>query len=159
MKSMLIAMRKFWHLGWPDRLLLAESLGALAVASFFIALLPFRTVAAAASVPVRRLSPMSNRARATVDRVRWSIAAVSARVPWRAVCFQKGLAAHWMLRRRGMPSVMYYGAALRPDTELAAHVWVRSGELDVIGCETATDYALLATFPAHDQYRPNGAHA
>ena len=53
-----------------------------------------------------------------------------------------------MLRRRGISSVVYYGAARLADGELSAHVWVRAGEHDVIGCEAASRYALLTTFPA-----------
>jgi hypothetical protein len=30
---------------------------------------------------------------------------------------------------------------------LKAHVWIKSGPLDVVGCEIADDYALLARFP------------
>jgi hypothetical protein len=76
-----------------------------------------------------------------------AIRAWSRRLPWRTMCFEEGMAAHWMLRRRKITSALYYGAATI-DGELKAHVWVRSGELDVIGCENAADYALLARFPA-----------
>ena len=34
------------------------------------------------------------------------------------------------------------------DGRLKAHVWVRSGDLDVTGCDIAGDYAELARFPA-----------
>jgi hypothetical protein len=30
---------------------------------------------------------------------------------------------------------------------LSAHVWVRDGDTDVIGCELAPHFAILATFP------------
>jgi len=152
------ALRKFWHLDWPDRLLLAESVGSLALASLAIAFLPFRTVARIASAPTRT-PPPDDQARTTLDRIRWSIMAASARVPWRTVCFQEGLAAHWMLWRRGMPSILYYGAALSTDAELATHVWVRSGAFDMVGCETASDYAVLATFPTTDALRAKSARA
>ena len=39
------------------------------------------------------------------------------------------------------------GLVLRADGRLVAHVWVRSGEVDVIGCEGAERYGLLAVFP------------
>jgi hypothetical protein len=78
--------------------------------------------------------------------IRRFIAAWSRRLPWRTMCFEQGLAAHWMLRRRGLASTLYYGAATI-DGELKAHVWVKSGERDVVGCEIADDYALLARFP------------
>jgi len=50
-----------------------------------------------------------------------------------------------MLSRRGRPVSLFYGAALL-DGELKAHVWVRSGEFDVIGCENASDFAILSQF-------------
>src|SRR5439155_345894 len=83
-----------------------------------------------------------------VDRVRWAVQAAAQRVPWRALCFEQGLAAQQMLRRRGVRSVLYYGAAHDSQEELAAHVWVRAGNMDVVGCEIASRFALLATFPA-----------
>ena len=53
-----------------------------------------------------------------------------------------------MLRRRGVPSILYYGASPDENQGLAAHVWVRDGNTDVVGCEVASRYAVLATFPA-----------
>jgi hypothetical protein len=52
-----------------------------------------------------------------------------------------------MLRRRGVPSVLYYGAAQGERTGLSAHVWVRDGDVDVVGGEIADRFAVLATFP------------
>jgi hypothetical protein len=81
-------------------------------------------------------------------RVRWAVTAAARRVPWRAKCFEQGLASQIMLRRRGVPSVLYYGAAPDDLRGLSAHVWVRDGDLDVIGGEIASRYAVLATFPS-----------
>lgn len=125
---------------WP---LLAEALATLALASLAIAVLPFRKVAAAASA--RGRWPLQARADA-VARARWAVEAWSRRVPWRTVCFQRGLALHWMLRRRGIGSVLLYGA--RRDGEgLAAHVWVDVDGETVIGGEEAAGFACLARFP------------
>jgi hypothetical protein len=82
-----------------------------------------------------------------VRRIRWAIIAAAGRVPWRALCFQQGLAAQLMLRRRGVPSVLYYGAAQGERTGLSGHVWVRDGDVDVVGGEIADRFAVLATFP------------
>jgi hypothetical protein len=109
--------------------------------------LPFHDIGLLATRPIRR-SKLSGQARPNkVRRIRWAIMASAARVPWRALCFQQGLAAHLMLRRRGIPSVLYYGAAQNDRTGLCAHVWVRDGEVDVIGSEIAHRFAILATFP------------
>ncbi len=59
-------------------------------------------------------------------------------------CFERGLAAHAMLRRRGLQSVLYYGAAGAGG--LRAHVWVRCAGVDVVGGDEAPDFAFLARF-------------
>jgi hypothetical protein len=63
------------------------------------------------------------------------------------MCFEQGLAAQFMLRRRGIPSVIYYGVAPDDQRGLSAHVWVSDGDIDVVGGEVASRYAVLATFP------------
>jgi len=126
-----------------DGPMLAEALAALALASLAIALLPFRRVAAFAS-PSGQRPPRTDSE--TVRRARSAVTGWARRVPWRAVCFQKGLALHWMLRRRGIPSVLLYGAR-RDGDGLAAHVWVDVDGETVIGGEEAPNFACLARFP------------
>ena len=69
------------------------------------------------------------------------------RLPWRAKCFEQGVAAAHMLKRRGKAYEVHYGAAntARP-MALAAHVWVTSAGLPVVGHENASDFSTLATF-------------
>jgi hypothetical protein len=126
-----------------DWLLLAEALAALALASLAIALLPFRQVAAAASARGRGAARSDAE---MVRRVRGAVQGWGRRVPWKAVCFQRGLALHWMLRRRGIRSVLLYGARHQGDG-LAAHVWVDVDGETVIGGEEAPNFACLARFP------------
>ena len=129
--------------GW---LLLAEALAALALASLAIAVLPFRKVAGAASARGRRTRRDDPE---MVRRVRGAIQGWGRRVPWKAVCFQRGLALHWMLRRRGIRSVLLYGVRQREDG-LAAHVWVDVDGKTVIGGEEAPGFACLARFPSDE---------
>lgn len=128
-----------------ERRLLVEAVAALALASFLIALVPFRKVAALARLPEAGGLEPSEQLR-HIEAVRWAVAASARRVPWRAKCIEQGFAAHWMLRRRGVPAVLHYGVARR-DGGLAAHVWVRSGANDVIGCENSGDFSEVAHFP------------
>jgi hypothetical protein len=129
-----------------ERRLLFEAVVALAVASFLIALVPFRRVAALARLPeAPELEPSEQLKE--IQAVRWAVAASARRVPWRAKCIEQGFAAHWMLRRRAVPAVVHYGVAKR-EGGLAAHVWVRSGANDVIGCENSGEFAEVTRFPA-----------
>lgn len=128
-----------------ERRLLVEAVASLAVASFLIALVPFRKVATLARLPEGDAPGPSEQLR-EIAAVRWAVAASARRVPWRAKCIEQGFAAQWMLRRRAVPAVLHYGVAKR-DGELAAHVWVRSGPNDVIGCENSGEFAEVAQFP------------
>jgi hypothetical protein len=124
-----------------------EAILWLAVAGLAIAVLPFRNIGLLAARPIRRPKPPDQVRLTKVGRIRWAIVAAARRVPWRAVCFQQGLAAQFMLRRRGIPSVLYYGAAQDDRSGLSTHVWVRDGDVDVVGGAIANGFAILATFP------------
>jgi hypothetical protein len=124
-----------------------EAILWLAIAGFAIAVLPFRHVGLLAARPTRRPNPPPHARLMKVRRIRWAILTSARRMPSRALCFQQGLAAQFMLRRRGIPSVLYYGAAQDDRSGLYAHVWVRDGDVDVIGGEIAHRFAILATFP------------
>lgn len=149
-------LRRFWRLSGRDQLLLLETILWLAVAGIAIAVLPFRHVGLLAARPIHRPKLPRQARLSKVQRIRWAIIATSARAPWRALCFQQGLAAQLMLRRRGIPSVLYYGAAQDDESGLYAHVWVRDGDVDVIGAENAYRFAVLATFPPQNPEIPKG---
>lgn len=135
--------RRRARLSGSDWLLLAESLTALAAASAAIRLLPFRTVAAAASRGKGRASGDEAR----LSKLRWAVNAWAKRVPWRAVCFQRGLAFHWMAQRRGIASRLHYGVRTKPEGGIAAHVWIRVGGRDWMGGEEAQGFGCVAIFP------------
>jgi hypothetical protein len=105
---------------------------------------PFRSLA-------ERLSRGANtEAAADAETAYWlrrALLAWATRLPWRTMCFEQGLAAHTLLRRRGLASTMHYGAATVGD-ELKAHVWVTSGKTEIVGCENKEDFGLLARFPS-----------
>jgi hypothetical protein len=128
-----------------EKLILMEALLILAAASVAIALLPFRRVAVLASRFHRRERGVIDAW--TVSKCRWAVGAWADHVPWRAVCFQRGLALHLMLRRRGIPSLLHYGVAQTAEKGLSAHVWISAEELLVMGGKEAANYTCLATFP------------
>jgi hypothetical protein len=126
-------------------ILMLEALASLILASALIALLPFRLVARFAAGK----GPGDQRAAkiAEAHLIAHAVEAWATRAPWRAVCFQQGLAVLIMLRRRHLLATLYYGAAHGVNAELVAHVWVKSDNVDVIGCDGAETYAVLAKFP------------
>jgi hypothetical protein len=67
-------------------------------------------------------------------RVNWAIHRVSPQTPTNSNCYPQALAAWWLLRRKRIPTTIYYGAAFdEGGTALEAHVWLRCGDLIVTG--------------------------
>jgi hypothetical protein len=127
--------------------MLAEALLTLVAASLAIRLLPFkRTVEL---MEGRKHRPARDRAASEklTNQCRWAVTWWAGRVPWRAVCFQRGLALHLMLRRRGIPSTLHYGVAQDGPKGLRAHVWITSNGRAILGVEEAAGFACLATYP------------
>lgn len=113
----------------------------LLAAGLAVRFLPYRVVA-------RTLGTTPRQRRAETEAVTASVSLAvrraSGHVPWRTVCFQEGLATHWMLRRRGVDSRFHYG--VRNVGGMSAHVWVSVGGRTVIG-ESADPHACVAVYP------------
>jgi hypothetical protein len=139
--------RRLKRIAWRDRLLLIEAAAVLAVASMAIQLMPFRRVvgAVARGVEGRGARPVSF---GEIERARWAIEACARRLPWKIVCFQKGVAMQTLLRRRGIATALHYGVAQDAERGLSAHVWVTHAGEAIIGGDRAPDYTCLATFPS-----------
>jgi len=142
------AIAKWLALSGPDKVLVVEALFCLATARLLIVFLSFRHIGRLASCIGRKSACRPGVSAGLVARLARFLPAIARRVPWRAKCYETGLAAHFMLRRRGIPSVLYYGAAQKTEGGLSAHVWVRAAGQDVVGCEIADRFAVLVTFPA-----------
>ena len=141
-------LHRYRGLDGRQRRLLVEALARIALASAAIRLLPFRRVVRLAqSKPLLRKPPEWG-PDATVRQVGWSVRTAARMVPWRAVCFQKGLALHLMLRQRGIPSVLHYGVRRDGEGAMAAHVWVCREGRAVIGGEEAPRFTCVAAYPS-----------
>ena len=124
-----------------------EALGALTAASAAIKLLPFRTVVRTMNYGRSGLASDPADHGPLADEVRRAVKRASVRLPWAIVCFPEGLAAHWMLRRRGASSRVHYGLR-QSESKLSAHVWVTLGGAVVVGEETVDPHTCVAVFPA-----------
>lgn len=144
--SLILKVRR---LDWRDRLLFADALMSLSVASALIRFAPFERA-------VRFGTELGRDTGIDPRRITRSVEAVAARLPWRALCFQQGLAARWMLRRRGVDARLHYGVARAKDEKLEAHVWITVDCVAVIGGEEADRFREIASFPAPDTTLAHG---
>lgn len=134
---------RFARLAPSRRLLLAEAAANLARARAAIRWLPFRSAIGFGAIPLG--SPRDDVA--IGDLVR-ALEATAARLPWRSVCFDQGLALQRALRRRGHDARLHYGLSGPGAGDFMAHVWVELGGRILIGAEEAGGHHSVAVFPA-----------
>jgi hypothetical protein len=80
-----------------------------------------------------------------VSWISWAVENLGARTWMNARCLPRALAAHAMLRRRGIASRLCLGVA-REGRELAAHAWVEIGNEKIVGGTEVEGFTRLAEF-------------
>jgi hypothetical protein len=77
--------------------------------------------------------------------VSWAVETIGSK-PWmNALCLPRALAAHAMLRRRGIASRLCLGVA-RQDGAVTAHAWIEIGKHRIDGETGAEGFTRLAAF-------------
>ena len=124
------------------RVYLREAAVTLILARLAVRIVPPARLFAWANRPPRRIR------RFAVEEARWiswAVEDLGAR-PWmNALCLPRALAAHAMLRRRGIASRLCLGVG-RDAGEFAAHAWVEIGNDKVVGGAEADGFTRLAEF-------------
>jgi Transglutaminase-like superfamily len=124
------------------RVYLREAAVMLVMAKLAVRVVPPARLFAWANRSPRRLNRFANDEASWVS---WAIEYVGAQ-PWmNALCLPRALAAHAMLRRRGIAGRLCLGVA-RENGAVAAHAWVEIGEEKVIGGAEAERFTRLAEF-------------
>jgi hypothetical protein len=124
------------------RVYLREAAVMLVLARLAVRVIPPARVFAWANRPPRRTHRF---AVDDVSWVSWAVENVGAR-PWmNAPCLPRALAAHAMLRRRGIASRLCLGVA-REGGALAAHAWLEIGKDKIVGGSEADGFTRLAEF-------------
>ena len=151
------SVRRFSRLRLSDKVLFLEALVLLSAAAAATRLLPFSRISSLATRPIRGLRKTSNDDELQIAaRIRWAVI-TGARFASNARCLQQAIVAQSMLRRRGVPSTLYYGVA--PNSSgISAHAWLRAAGDDIVGVESAADFAVLAAFTI-EYVQPKSQHS
>lgn len=126
-----------------DYALLVEGVVSLTSAWIRLRTRPFRELMDWMDQPSSRPAPEAAERQEIVRRVSWAIRNLAERGPLPFVCFPQAIAARTMLRRRGVPVVLYYGVRKTPAEGFQAHVWVKDGETPVVGLAGAVGFTVL----------------
>lgn len=91
--------------------------------------------------PPRQTSRFSDE----VGWINWAVDTVAAKSPGNNLCLPRALAAHAMLRRRGIASRLCLAVA-REQQELAGHAWVEVDDRTIIGGTGGDRFTRIAEF-------------
>lgn len=141
-------------LGVSRRAMLVEAMITLVLARLAVLLVPFPRIGkrlgtfvppdkAEAVVAARPHAPGdAQTARLVAWAIRWGV----KRLPIECVCLPQAMAAHAMLRRRGISSRVHFGAALNTTKPIDAHAWLDAGGVWVTGYPVRPDIAEIGCF-------------
>jgi hypothetical protein len=77
--------------------------------------------------------------------VGWAVTTAARHIPVRAVCLPQAMAARTMLKRRGIPSIIHFGAAKGTDA-LDTHAWLDAAGIEITGFPVGRQFAEIACF-------------
>ncbi|MDF7775344.1 lasso peptide biosynthesis B2 protein [Sphingomonas sp. AOB5] len=139
---------------WRERALLAEASAQLLAARLRIAILPFRTIAkdlgtfvppADSRIAAAR-APAPEDLRHAAEKIGWAVTRAAVHVPFKAVCLPQAMAAHAMLKRRGIGSAVHFGARRSDEKPIDAHAWLDAAGVEVTGYPVAAGMKEIGAF-------------
>lgn len=147
-------LRRFSRIDNRRRLLAVEAVECLVAARLALVLVPFPRLAdwLGTLVPptdpraLRVASEASPRDASIAREMGWAVTRAARHVPFRAVCLPQAMAAQFMLRRRGVMSVMRFGAGRGAEKSLEAHAWLDAAGVEVTGYPVAPHLTQIACF-------------
>ena len=147
-------LRTALTMGPRRQMLVAEACASMLVARVSLAIFPFRRIAKnfGAMVPPNDPRVLAHAEGATAEQARtartigWAVRSSAPYMPFRSVCLQQAMAAHAMLRRRGIASVMHFGAGKSDEKPIDAHAWLDAAGVKVTGYPVAPTLAELGCF-------------
>ncbi len=136
------------------RVLLPEAVAYLLAARLALIFIPFPVLARRLGSFVPPSDPRARHVRNApsqnhtqiAEEIGWAVTRAARYVPFKAVCLPQAMAAQVMLKRRGVKSVMHFGAAKGTDKPLDAHAWLDAAGVEVTGYPVAEGFAEIACF-------------
>src|ERR1700675_539132 len=157
MSPRLISRRlvRFTQVGNRRRVLLVEAVTWLLLARLSLIFVSFPKLARylgtfVAPTDARALRAKSENPRDhahVAEEIGWAVTRAARHVPFNAVCLPQAMAARIMLRRRGVDSVLHFGARIGRDNigqdkigqdrPIDAHAWLDAAGVEVTGYPVA----------------------
>lgn len=147
MRQWLRRLGSFLRLPWCDRWLFVQATVLLGLARLAINTVPFARLARYLGVPgVESVPDIPDYELVEARHVAWAVRTAGRYTPWKSNCLPSAMVAKYLLRRRGIASTLYLGAAFKARTELEAHAWLRCGRLYVTGGAGHLRFGTVAAY-------------
>jgi hypothetical protein len=124
------------------RLYLREAFIAFLLARLAVRIIAPARIFAWVDRPLRRTSRFTGD---EVGWINWAVGTIAAKSSGNNLCLPQALAAHVMLRRRGIASRLCLAVA-REQQELAGHAWIEVDDHTVIGDTGGNRFTRIAEF-------------
>ncbi|HEY1979763.1 MAG TPA: lasso peptide biosynthesis B2 protein [Xanthobacteraceae bacterium] len=147
-------LHRFGQVSTRRRALLAEAAAYLFAARLALIFIPFPRLARRLGTFVPPTDPRALRTKTVsadgqvrlAEDIGWAVTRAARYLPFKAVCLPQAMAARVMLTRRGIESVMHFGAAKGTDKPLDAHAWLDAAGVEVTGYPVTENFAEIACF-------------
>lgn len=144
---------RFTHIGRRGAMLF-EAAGFLLLARLCLIFIPFSRLARHFGNFVAPNDPRALAAKSADSRdhawlakeIGWAVTRAACHVPFKAVCLPQAMAARIMLERRGVGSVLHFGAAIGKEKPIDTHAWLDAAGVKVIGYPVAESFAEIGCF-------------
>jgi hypothetical protein len=156
-------LRSFAQIERRRRWLFAEAAVRILVARLAVLLLSFPRLAQRLGILVPAADPRIGLTRSASSKPReksiardisWAVTRAAHHLPFGASCLTQAIAAQGMLKRRGIPSVMHFGAGKGQTRPLDAHAWLDAAGVNVTGYPVADHLAEIACFVCLSNFQP-----
>lgn len=146
-------LRRFVQIGGRRRALLIEAVLWLGVARLALIAVPFPVLARRLGCFVPPCDSRVNDAKhghegeaELAAEIGWAVTRAARHAPFKAVCLPQAMAARVMLKRRGVASVMHFGAAKGTEKPIDTHAWLDAAGVEVTGYPVARQFSEIACF-------------
>jgi len=120
-------LAKFWFLTKREKGFLFEAIVLLSLSTVCVKMVAFREIDRFLRTHWRGGIRGDTDHKHEIRLVQRSLLRAANAVPWKSVCLSRSIAEFIMLRRRGIPAVLYAGAKFSGHSSLHAHAWVDTG--------------------------------
>jgi hypothetical protein len=133
---------KFWLLTRREKLLFCEAGLVLLLSNFCVKTIAFRYIDGFLRARWKDCSRGSLNCD-DIALVNISLSRAANLLPWKSLCLSRSITAFIMLRRRGIPAVMFAGARPFQGSSLRAHAWVLTARGAIGGDSENTAFTPL----------------